>query len=681
MAQVDYEHYIPDVKEKPEFPGCNTHILITSIEELKKALDNPSKYMAWDTETSSLDPSTGQLVGFSFSFDGKIGYYVPLNHYMGDNLPFREALDLFYEKMKQVSMNFLFNCRFDMRFCEYQGYDLSVIKYYDVAVGCWLSDTNVKFPSLKGSEKKFLGWIPSTFEETLGDNTSFMFLDVKDAYQYACVDAEGTFATCMATVRFYKEAKMAGKFENESLYPLMKFEEETLDVDMEYLRQCILEESMKLHEIQQEIYRIFGFQIKLNSSKQLGDALQQLGIHTGEYTASGQMKVDIKTLERVNLHNPHPVLGMIIEQSQINKSLNSYFESLLKEAERMHGKARFNYLTNNVPTARLACGADKKNPFFTHLNVQSAPKPHPQDWYVHDYKEGDDVFDGEIVIMRWLFSTKRESNRIIEGFNQKNNFRSAFKVADDELWLSCDYSGQELRAIANVSGEPGWVNTFLTGGDLHKQQAVAMWGEENYDKEKRKRAKVLNFGMAYGMSGYSLSQKFNVSVEEGEDIVAKFWKAAPRIKEYQNRCVKMARKNGTIYNYFGLPRRVKFYLNHSDPKKRAFGVRTVNNTQIQSVGACLLKLAIIKLGKKILNPEMHKLIRFQTTVHDEINFACKADKIEELSKLVRSCMRVEIPGWKVPFEIGTEIGHRWGATFPFKYDENDNLVPDCKEID
>lgn len=490
MAQVDYEHYVPSVKERPEFPGCNTHILIKDMDQLRKALSNPSKYIAWDTETSSLDPSTGDLVGFSFSFDGKTGYYVPLSHYMGDNLP-REALDLFYERICQAQMNFLFNMRFDFRWMEYQGYDMSKVKYYDVAVGCWLSDTNVKFPSLKGCEKKFLGWVPSTFEETLGDETSFRFLDVNDAYQYACVDAEGTFAVCMATVKYFKESKLAGKLENDSLYPLMRFEQETLKVDVDYLRECISEETQRLHEIQQEIYRIFGYQIKLNSNKQLGDALQQLGIHTGEYTSTGLMKTDIKTLERVNLQNPHPVLGMIVEQSQIAKSLNSYFESLLKEAERMGGVARFNYMTNNVPTSRLACGADKKNPYFTHINVQSAPKPHSQMWYVHDYNEGDTVGKDEFVIMRWRFSTTEKSNRIIEGFNQKNNFRSAFIVGDDEYWLSCDYAAQELRAIANLTNEPGWVNTFLSGGDLHKQMAISMWGEENYDKEKRKRAKVL----------------------------------------------------------------------------------------------------------------------------------------------------------------------------------------------
>lgn len=668
------------MKERPEYPGKNNHILVHSVDELKRILDREFQYIAWDTETSSLSPEDGELVGFSFAFDSTEGYYVPLSHYMGDNLP-KEALDCFYETLLKAKMTFVYNMRFDFRWMEYQGYDMSKVRYYDVAVGVWLSDTNVKFPSLKQAEKQFLGWVPSTFEEVLGEATSFRFLDPEDAYQYAATDAEGTFGVCNATIKFFKEAKIAGKLENESLYPLMKYEEEKLKIDMDYLRLCIEEETQRLYEIQQEIYKIFGYQIKLNSNKQLGEALQQLGIHTGVYTKTGLMKTDIKTLERVNITNPHPVLGMIIEQSQINKSLSSYFESLLKESERMDGWARFSYLSNNVPTGRLSCGSDKKNPFFTHINIQSAPKPHPQNWYVHDYI-GQEVRDGEFVILDWLFSTERRSHRVIEGFNQKNNFRSVFVAEDDEYWLSCDYSGEELRIIANLTHEPNWVNTFLTGGDLHKSMAISMWGVENYDKEKRKKAKILNFGMAYGMSGYSLAQKFGVTVEEGEDIVSRFWKAAPRIKEFQNRCVKRARKTGVVYNYFGLPRRVKYYLSSSDPKQRAFGVRTVNNTVIQSMGACVLKLAFVKLWKNLLGKEEYKdVVRFQNTVHDEINFVVKKDRFQEVLNIVYNNMRTEVPGWRVPLEVGVDIGTKWGATFPFKMKEDGMIIPDWEEIE
>lgn len=811
-----YQHFVPDVKERPEYPGCNTHILVESLEKLEEYLGNDDKYMAWDTETSSLDPSAGELVGFSFSFDGKTGYYVPLHHYVGNNLPQKEALDLFYNKMLKVKMNFLYNMRFDFRWIEYQGYDMSKVKYYDVAVGTWLSDTNVKMPSLKSSERKFLGWNPQTFEETLGEATNFKFVDPREATPYASTDAEGTYSLCLATLKYYKESGIAGKLENLSLYPLMKYENETMMVDEQYLKDTIQSETERLHQLHQEIFAFFGYQFKLNSPRALGEALQQVGIHTGAYTASGQMKTDIKTLESVNKENPNEILSKLIEASRLRKSLDSYFESLLNESKRMGGVARFSYLTNRVPcltesarvtikgkgivsikdvregdyiwtqygwkkvlwnhshwsddiwtvklkngrqltgtghhpvlvnqsgrndiwdpiwapiqtltskdkvclnhktvdnydlkkvsypvlrsertprnkftipdfgprvarilgfidgdgciaskdrvilcfnvaeteliafyvkefselfgikptfgkvrsdntlgvnffsvqlrnwfidlgsrgngvpeivmkanpecwanylaglwdsdgslilshnrfcprlklaneqtikdvqlllinlgmpthvtkvkkeiltekqryhveargamgrcyfrdliapglisnkkreragltnekffigslswvsevihedygavvydievedvheyiaegivnhnTMRLACGSDKKNSFFTHINCQSAPKPEPQNWYVHSYYKGDVVYPGEQVVMNWLFSVDRKSNRVIEGFNQTANFRSSFKLNDDEYWLSCDYCLSPDTKIITQSG-------------------------------------------------------------------------------------------------------------------------------------------------------------------------------------------------------------------------------------
>ena len=125
--------------------------------------------------------------------------------------------------------------------------------------------------------------------------------------------------------------------------------------------------------------------------------------------------------------------------------------------------------------------------YFGHINVQSIPKPHPKDWFVHPYKEGDTINLGDVVVLDWRFSIVEESEYIIEGFDPDMNIRNAFMVGEDEYWVSCDYAAQELRAIANYTGEDAWVNTFLHGGDLHKSMAISMWGEENYDKEKRRR--------------------------------------------------------------------------------------------------------------------------------------------------------------------------------------------------
>lgn len=143
-----------------------------------------------------------------------------------------------------------------------------------------------------------------------------------------------------------------------------------------------------------------------------------------------------------------------------------------------------------------------------------------------------------------------------------------------------------------------------------------MWGKENYDKEKRKKAKVLNFGMAYGMNQYTIAERFNVSIEEATEIKDRFWKAASRIKAFQTSTLNRARKVGTVYNYFGRPRRVGFYLKNADPKKRAFGSRTVANTVIQSVGADLLKISLIKLWNNMFNHANYKdNCRFLSTIH------------------------------------------------------------------
>lgn len=678
---INYIHYVPAAKPRPEYPKKNKHILIDSLGKLKEALSNRADYMAFDTETTGLNPEAEDafIVGFSFAFSSDTGYYVPVKHITGVSLG-KEALDLLYQRILLSKNNFLANMRFDFRWMEFAGYDMSIVKYFDVLNAIWLSDTNKKMPSLKWAERHFLGWDPDTFEETLGDNYNFYYLDPTDAYAYACTDAEGTFGVAQKAIYYYKEAKLSGRLDNEFLYPLMKFEDNPLPIDVDLLNLYMEKAADQLKDLEYSIYRLIGYPIKINSNKQLGDALQELGINTNRYTKTGQMKVDIKTLESLEVEYAKKeqevpkILDYIIKYSRLFKKMNSYILTLKNEAEKRNGRIRFSYLSNQVPTGRLASGADKKNEYFAKINVQSIPKPEPCMWYVHEY-HGEELKPYDEVVLDWRFSLEDKSEWMIEGFSPDLNIRKAFIVEKDEYWVSCDYSGQELRIIANYTREPSWVNTFLTEGDLHKEMAVRMWGEENYDKEKRKRAKVLNFGMAYGMSGYSLSEKFHVSVEEGNDIVTKFWKAAPNIQRFQSACVRKAQKEGTIANYFGRPRRVKYWMNSDDYKQRAFGRRTINNTIIQSMGAEILKLAVLKLWKNFLNePSWTPYSRFMNTVHDEANFGIKKDKTVEGIKVIQKDMEMQIKGWEVPINIGIEIGTSWGSTFPFHW-EGEKLVP------
>lgn len=205
-----------------------------------------------------------------------------------------------------------------------------------------------------------------------------------------------------------------------------------------------------------------------------------------------------------------------------------------------------------------------------------------------------------------------------------------------------------------------------------------MWGE-NATGDDRKKAKGLNFGGVYGLSPYSIAEKYEVSQSEAQDIYDKFWGAIPEVAQFQARTIRNAKKTGTCYNYFGRPRRVKHWLSSSDWKQKAFGERTCKNSPIQSAGADIMKLAMIKVYRKLLtNPKYEGKVKFLSTIHDELNLSINYEDRElflEMFKIFHDCMRCQFPGWDVPFEVGLEIGIAWGDSFTFEYDKDGNLVP------
>lgn len=459
-----YEHFIPPARPNPDFPDKYSFICIESIDVLRDVLGKAEKVgsMAFDTETSSLDPTKGYIVGYSFCFENDRAYYVPVKTELAvTKKPVlgKEALDLLYQSMLKMKTVFVFNMRFDFRYMEYSGYDMSLVKYYDVAIGVWLADTNKKMPGLKWAAGHFLGWKMSTFEETLGDSTNFSYIDPEDAYKYAAADALSTWNLIGATAKYYVESKSAGKIDNELLYPLMKFENNRLAVDVEYAALMGLELDASIAEVAREIYQSIGTVINLKSPKQLGTALSNMGYDTGKYTKTGQMKVDIESLEemkgRYDEDNTPVLIDKIVEYARLNKLNNSYVSKLKEHAEKNEGTVRFSYNTVNVPTGRLSCSGDKENTFFAHINAQSMPKPHPKEWFVHEDPNG---------ILGYSFSDE-PSEYVVEGANPVHNIRNAFKADDGCYWVTVDFQAQELRIPTNFCIDG---STEITLGDYSK---------------------------------------------------------------------------------------------------------------------------------------------------------------------------------------------------------------------
>lgn len=707
-----YEHYVKPVQVIDNFEEVYKleHKLIRSYDELYNFYKNefkPNTFFAWDTETTSLnaeqgvktgDLVEGKIVGYSFTQDGHIGYYVPLSH--PDYSLGYKALKIFYAMICRSKLNLLYNCRFDMRFLEAMTpekydytpeqdekiykFDLSNIKYIDVQNTVWLADTNVAMPSLKKSEKHFLGWNPPTFSETIGDESNFGYLPAEQGYRYASLDALATYHLFFKTEKYYTEAGAAAKLDNDLLYPLMRLENTPINVDHDYLQSMRGDVLKHLEDLKKYLFETAGREYNINSGRELVTIFQQLGIDTGKRTKTGIMETNIKAIEGyVASHGDSEYLNKLVEYKKLLKFDNSYLEKMLEmsEAENVaKHPIRFCYFTNKVPTGRLASGTDGKNSYFSKLNFQSLPKPHSHNYHVHKATP-EQIANGEDLCGYIFNDDPNGSLGLAEGQDPHLNVRKAFcPIDNDSVVVSVDMCAEELRLVANIYKEQTWIKAFNSGQDVHKSTACKIFGEENYCKEARKKAKAASFGILYGASAYGFHNQFpDMTLEECEDFIEKFKAALPSIEAGQKASVRYAKKNGFVKTYFGRPRRVKYYLNHPDRSMRSFGERTVKNTAVQGAAGDCLKLMIIRLWKELFSkyPE----IKWVGSIHDEITYIIPKSILIDALKIIKKCQTIKLPDWPVQLDCDISIGKSFGELIPwFLDDETGELTPQLEEI-
>ena len=707
-----YEHYVKPVNVIDNFEEVYKleHRLIRSYDELYNFYKNefkPNTFFAWDTETTSLnaeqgvktgDLVEGKIVGYSFTQDGHIGYYVPVSH--PDYSLGYKALKIFYAMICRSKLNLLYNCRFDMRFLEAMTpekydytpeqdekiykFDLSGIKYIDVQNTVWLADTNVAMPSLKKSEKHFLGWNPPTFSETIGDESNFGYLPAEQGYRYASLDALATYHLFFKTEKYYTEAGAAAKLDNDLLYPLMRLENTPINVDHDYLQSMRGDVLKHLEDLKKYLFETAGREYNINSGRELVTIFQQLGIDTGKRTKTGIMETNIKAIEGyVASHGDSEYLNKLVEYKKLLKFDNSYLEKMLEmsEAENVaKHPIRFCYFTNKVPTGRLASGTDGKNSYFSKLNFQSLPKPHSHNYHVHKATT-EQIANGEDLCGYIFNDDPNGSLGLTEGQDPHLNVRKAFcPIDNDSVVVSVDMKAEELRLVANIYKEQTWIKAFNSGQDVHKSTACKIFGEENYCKEARKKAKAASFGILYGASAYGFHNQFpDMTLEECEEFIEKFKAALPSIEAGQKASVRYAKKNGFVKTHFGRPRRVKYYLNHPDRSMRSFGERTVKNTAVQGAAGDCLKLMIIRLWKELFSkyPE----VKWVGSIHDEITYIIPKSILIDALKIIKKCQTIKLPDWPVQLDCDISIGKSFGELIPwFLDDETGELTPQIEEI-
>ena len=753
-----YQRWVPQAPISNLYPYAYNFVLVSSIEQLRQVLSSNFSVIAFDTETSGLNLDKDFMVGYSFCFDGKNAYYVPVNHDVitdiaGNQVSFslgHEAVKIFYESLAKATYILTFNQRFDVRVIEKYGfiennidmttrdkmrcYEFDMSKYFkkliDVQAIIFDSDTNVAYPNLKGSEEYFLGWRGASFKDTLGDADTFYHLRPDECYVYAATDALGTYLLGERLWSYYLEPAQRtrypkSKFPNilnsaeldtQFLYPLMMMEDEYTGVDVDMMKQYSDYYEKEIARVQAILNEINGGPINASSPKQKSEAFKRLGIVTYEPTNTGELipalnkrgeaKSDKNsmtyTIERLKLKeddNRRIFMENLMYMANLVKQKGTYADNFIKfcKDNPAGNRLRFGYKTMVVPSGRLAAGGDKKNKYFADSNIQNITKPKigmcyyvrydelikfiPECEGAYDNPREEYMLNGEKTyrILDWVFKEtvwhiEGLHEMKIEGFKQKLNIRSGFVPDDDKYWVSCDFSAQELRVPALLTREPLWSHTFENGGDLHEVMAKIIWGEENYDKQKRKRAKKCNFGILYGMTARNFAIDFEIPIEEAQKIVDDYKAGAPVLFNWVHANEQDTIKTGVTQTMFGRPRRLGWYL--SDQRDRGmqnFGIRSCTNTVIQGTGADILKMSFLNIYDKFYsNPNTRNInrnyVKFLNTVHDEINYNVSKEHIRNIVPMIISCMRLWLDDWDFPMQVGLDIGTRWGQTVAFDYD-------------
>ncbi|MCA1726701.1 MAG: hypothetical protein LC722_03305 [Actinobacteria bacterium] len=360
------------------------------------------------------------------------------------------------------------------------------------------------------------------------------------------------------------------------------------------------------------IYQHAGEPFNLNSPPQLRIVLyERLGLSPGKKTSKGALSTDATVLEK--LREQHPIIEVLLEYRELSKLKSTYLDALPPLVDPRDGRLHTTYVQTSASTGRLS----SVNP-----NLQNIP-------------------------------VRGETGRQI---------RRAFVSGDSEVLLVGDYSQIELRVLAHLSGDEALAEAFASDADIHTATAakIARLPEEHVDAEWRRRAKVVNYGLAYGMNAYGLAQRLGIAPDEAQEFIDAYFDGFPKVREFLDRQVGHATVEGFTATILGR-RRYLPELRSPNPRMRDMGKRMALNAPIQGTAADIMKLSMIKVDAALAASGLP--VRMVMTVHDELVFEVARDALEAAEKLVRTEMEDAYP-LNVPLKVELGAGATWAEAAP-----------------
>ncbi len=588
--------------------------LVNDREGVERLADILSslKSFCFDTETTGIDPIEAQLVGISFSWEDRKGYYVAMGEDVNE---VRDWVKLLQSPFSNPDIE---------KYGQNLKYDLHILKNYSIEVKGRLFDTMVAHFLLKPEQKhnlnimaeQYLEYSMVSIEELIGKKgvrqASFRSVEVEKAKEYACEDADITWQ--LANI-FKKELKeegledLSGNIEMPLVKVLMEMEHSGVKLDVDALRIFAEELRGEIIKAEGEIFELAGVEFNISSPKQLGEVLfdRMKIVDAPKKTKTKQYATGEEVLDQ--LREKHPIIDKVLEYRSLRKLLSTYVDALPQLVKPKTNKIHTSFNQAVVTTGRLS----SNNP-----NLQNIP-------------------------------IREERGREIR--------RAFIPERTENLFLSADYSQIELRLMAHLSEDPVMIEAFVNDADIHTATAAKIYKieEEEVSREMRSKAKTANFGIIYGISAFGLSQRMRIPRGEAKELIEGYFATYPGVKAFMDRCISMAREEGYVETMYGRRRKLPDILSRNSTV-RGNAERNAINSPIQGSAADIIKIAMIRIHEAMEKEQLKSSMILQ--VHDELNFDVLPGEIEQLRRIVKDQME-NVAELKVPLTIEMGEGSNW----------------------
>ena len=598
IKDVPHNYILIDTKEKRA----------TFITELLKQSE-----VSFDTETTGLDVQQAELVGMSFAYTPSEAYYIPVSENKEEAQAIVHEFKIVFENpaITKIGQNIK--------------YDLSILKRYGIALKGKLFDTMVAHfliqPEMRHNmnvlAETYLNYSPVSIETLIGKKgkgqLTMRDVPVEEIKEYAAEDADVTLQLKNKFEPMLSDEHIKKLFEEIEI-PLIsvlaEMEAEGIALDKNALQELSSELEKDITKVDAEIQQLAGMPFNVSSPKQVGEILFEVLKVTEKpkKTKTGQYATGEEIL--VKLVGKHDIIGKILDYRELVKLKNTYVDTLPQLVNPNTGRIHTSYNQVVAVTGRLS----SDNP-----NLQNIP-------------------------------IRTERGREI---------RKAFVARDENyILLSADYSQIELRIIAVLSKDAGMIEAFQSGQDIHKATAAKVYNVslEEVTSDMRRNAKMVNFGIIYGISAFGLSERLNIPRKEAAAIIENYFSKYPGIKAYMDESIEIAKEKGYVETIMGRRRYLRD-INSSNQTVRGYAERNAINSPIQGSAADMLKIAMIHIQNDFKEKNIRSKMLLQ--VHDELVFDVLKEELEIVKPIIENRMKNAIPSLLVPMEVGMGVGKNW----------------------